>query len=324
MKALPEAKAPKLGSPGESYRESQLLHQLPKQDLSLCNNNHINQRDQSYFQSFIVARNDVALDVGHAVVIPKDLEANNEASSTTSQSVVGHCRKCKEAMRGGDLAVVAPRFALKDLWHPGCFTCATCEELLVDLTYCIFDDSLHCERHYAEHLKPRCGACDELIFAGQYTKVLDKPIIAVMTFIPIHFQALGKDFHAEHFVCVSCNESLTGSRYVLTDEHPCCIPCYEQNFTHACRVCERRIGLDSKDMSYKDLHWHEDCFKCRRCKTTLVEKPFAAKNSLIFCAGCYDAEFATRCDACGDTFRPGKLGLLTMPLFFMTLMKFQE
>jgi hypothetical protein len=46
-------------------------------------------------------------------------------------------------------------------------------------------------------LKPRCGACDELIFAGQYTK------------------ALGKDFHAEHFVCVSCNESLTGSRYVL-------------------------------------------------------------------------------------------------------------
>ena len=96
-------------------------------------------------------------------------------------------------------------------------------------------------------------------------------------------------------------------RYVLTDEHPCCIPCYEQNFTHTCRVCERRIGLDSKDMSYKDLHWHEDCFKCRRCKTSLVEKPFAAKNALIFCAGCYDAEFASRCDACGDTFRPGKL-----------------
>ena len=72
-------------------------------------------------------------------------------------------------------------------------------------------------------------------------------------------------------------------------------------------MCERRIGLDSKDMSYKDLHWHEDCFKCGRCKTSLVEKPFAAKNALIFCAGCYDAEFASRCDACGDTFRPGKL-----------------
>ncbi len=101
---------------------------------------------------------------------------------------------------------------------------------------------------------------------------------------------------------------MTGHQYVLTDEHPCCIPCYEQNFTHVCRVCERRIGLDSKDMSYKDLHWHEDCFKCRKCKLSLVDKPFAARNALIFCAGCYDAEFAARCDACGDTFRPGKTG----------------
>ena len=36
-----------------------------------------------------------------------------------------------------------------------------------------------------------------------------------------------------------------------------------------------------------------------------MDKPFAAKNTLIFCAACYDAEFASRCDACGDTFRPG-------------------
>ena len=33
---------------------------------------------------------------------------------------------------------------------------------------------------------------------------------------------------------------------------------------------------------------------------------FTAKNALIFCANCYDEEFATRCDACGDTFRPGR------------------
>ena len=41
----------------------------------------------------------------------------------------------------------------------------------VDLTYCVHDENLYCGRHYAENLKPRCGACDELIFAGQYTKV---------------------------------------------------------------------------------------------------------------------------------------------------------
>ena len=32
-------------------------------------------------------------------------------------------------------------------------------------------------------------------------------------------------------------------------------------------------------MSYKDLHWHEECFKCRKCKDSLVEKPFAGKNN---------------------------------------------
>ena len=38
----------------------------------------------------------------------------------------------------------------------------------------------------------------------------------VLKYDYIFFQALGKDFHSEHFVCVSCNLSLTGHRYVLT------------------------------------------------------------------------------------------------------------
>lgn len=48
------------------------------------------------------------------------------------------------------------------MWHPKCFTCSTCSELLVDLTYCVHDDKIYCERHYAEVLKPRCSACDEV------------------------------------------------------------------------------------------------------------------------------------------------------------------
>ena len=94
---------------------------------------HISPRDQSYFQSFVVARNDIALDVGHAIVLPKDLE--KEVS----------CRKCKNPMLPGELAVVAPRFSLTDFWHPNCFCCTTCDELLVDLAYCVFDDSLQCK-----------------------------------------------------------------------------------------------------------------------------------------------------------------------------------
>ena len=63
---------------------------------------------------------------------------------------------------------MAPKFGENVAWHPACFQCTTCAELLVDLTYCVHEDQLYCERHYAEQLKPRCAACDEVsLFAAR-------------------------------------------------------------------------------------------------------------------------------------------------------------
>ena len=47
-------------------------------------------------------------------------------------------------------------------WHPACFMCCICEEQLVDLVYCHNDSAIYCQRHYAQLLKPRCAACDEV------------------------------------------------------------------------------------------------------------------------------------------------------------------
>ena len=41
------------------------------------------------------------------------------------------CVKCQKAFGVGDLAVAAPRFGARALWHPMCFTCTTCNEPLV-------------------------------------------------------------------------------------------------------------------------------------------------------------------------------------------------
>ena len=71
MQTLPTNKIPKLNhtdeeeegvnknSIGVAYREAQLLQQLPKQDLSLKATHHISQKDQSSYQDFICARNDI-------------------------------------------------------------------------------------------------------------------------------------------------------------------------------------------------------------------------------------------------------------------------
>ncbi|XP_018804972.1 PREDICTED: four and a half LIM domains protein 2 isoform X5 [Bactrocera latifrons] len=118
-------------------------------------------------------------------------------------------------------------------------------------------------------------------------------------------KAMDKDWHSGHFCCWQCDESLTGQRYVIRDDHPYCIKCYENVFANTCEECNKIIGIDSKDLSYKDKHWHEACFLCFKCHLSLVDKQFGAKADKIYCGTCYDAQFASRCDGCGEVFRAG-------------------
>lgn len=64
----------------------------------------------------------------------------------------------------GEIAVYASRLGPNIAFHPACFACVICKELLVDLIYFHKDGKLHCGRHHAETLKPRCSACDEVNF----------------------------------------------------------------------------------------------------------------------------------------------------------------
>ena len=61
-----------------------------------------------------------------------------------------------------DLYVSAARSGPDKWWHPQCFCCSICKELLVDLIYFYANGRLYCGRHHAETLKPRCSACDEV------------------------------------------------------------------------------------------------------------------------------------------------------------------
>ena len=133
MQQLPQNKTPKLGSEGENYRQLQLAHQLPKQDLSLKYCAHIAPKDKSSFQDFICARNDIALDIGHSVTYHQP----------PPPAMKSACRKCKKALEDNSLVVVAPRFGVKTYWHPGCFVCTTCDELLVRYIAILLQILLH-------------------------------------------------------------------------------------------------------------------------------------------------------------------------------------
>jgi len=51
-------------------------------------------------------------------------------------------------------------------------------------------------------------------------------------------------------------------------------------------------------MEYKTRQWHENCFCCCVCKTAIGTKSFIPREQEIYCAGCYEEKFATRCIKC--------------------------
>ena len=72
------------------------------------------------------------------------------------------CRNCHQDIYVGSAYVLAFSLGENAAWHPQCFSCTKCNELLMNLTFYQSDADIFCGRHYAEINKPRCGACDEV------------------------------------------------------------------------------------------------------------------------------------------------------------------
>lgn len=85
---------PKIGLPGERYREKQLSYQLPKQDLALAYCKHVETQNKASYEDFVAGRNEIALDIAYVKDTP----------NTTN------CVKCDEKIVQGDMAVIAPKF----------------------------------------------------------------------------------------------------------------------------------------------------------------------------------------------------------------------
>ncbi|KTF72867.1 hypothetical protein cypCar_00037001 [Cyprinus carpio] len=109
---------------------------------------------------------------------------------------------------------------------------------------------------------------------------------------------------AERYDCHYCKESLYGKKYVLRDENPYCVKCYESLYSNTCEECKKPIGCNSRDLSYKDRHWHDDCFHCFKCHRSLVDKPFSTKDEQLLCTECYSNEYSSKCFECKKTIMP--------------------
>ena len=185
FKALPAAKTPVRGTPGEKYHQKQLIRQLPAHDVDVFYCNELTEEETKQMELFLKMRKDKCVAKGevqtkkegdHVAWVSHDVFTIGYLVIYALQSSVCYlvhcniflllqkCEKCRVPIKTGEVAVVSGRAGPRACWHPACFTCFDCNELLVDLIYFYHsgDGKVYCGRHHAEKVKPRCAACDEV------------------------------------------------------------------------------------------------------------------------------------------------------------------
>ncbi|CAD7013450.1 unnamed protein product [Ceratitis capitata] len=265
---IPDDKVPYVNSPGEQYRVRQLLHQLPPHDNEVRYCHSLTDEERKELRLFSTQRKRDALGRGNV----------RQLMSARP------CDGCDGLISTGDIAVFATRLGPNASWHPGCFVCSICHELLVDLIYFHRDGRLYCGRHHAETLKPRCSACDEIILADECT------------------EAEGRAWHMNHFACQECEKQLGGQRYIMREGKPYCLLCFDAMFAEYCDYCGESIGVDQGQMSHDGQHWHatDECFSCNTCRCSLLGRAFLPRRGCIYCSiACSKGEPPTPSDSSG-------------------------
>ncbi|KAH8394883.1 hypothetical protein KR222_008461 [Zaprionus bogoriensis] len=201
----------------------------------------------------------------------QQLQLSDERSRDAPALPSIECRDCGLPINLGEVAVKAERAGKEIAWHPACFKCHTCRELLADLVYFFHHGQVYCGRDLAIKLKiPRCKACDELIFTKEYTA------------------AEGATYHIKHFCCLQCDEPLAGQQYIPDEKSnmPLCLQCYDKFYAGTCKRCQLPIGPADQGVAWGDIHWHGECFVCAgaQCAKSLIGGRFCVKQDLPFCS----------------------------------------
>ncbi|KAI1726419.1 PET domain-containing protein [Ditylenchus destructor] len=254
--ALPQNKVPFVNSAGEQWRLQQLERQLPPQDCDPRYCQQLNTSEEGELNAFEKARKEQCLGRGliqHLPIYPDNRKL--------------YCHECKVPINADDLVISAPERFENTFWHPKCFVCVECKELLVDLIFFKHDQNVFCGRHHAEQIKPRCSACDELIFSEECT------------------EAEGRVWHMRHFMCWKCSCQLGGQRYIMSGETPYCLQCYHLTSKLKCNTCVKEIAADKPHITQGEVHWHADlrCFSCSVCNKNLLGKRYSFVNTKLYC-----------------------------------------
>jgi len=111
-------------------------------------------------------------------------------------------------------------------------------------------------------------------------------------------QALGKQYHPEHFLCTSCGALLGNGNFYEQESQPQCEKCFYSHFCMQCVGCG--LPITTQVLAALNSNWHPSCFVCTNCLGPFPDGVFFERDGRPFCNTCFSAVFAPRCKSCGQ------------------------
>ncbi|XP_039887558.1 PDZ and LIM domain protein 5a isoform X5 [Simochromis diagramma] len=168
------------------------------------------------------------------------------------------CAHCNMVIRGPFLV------AMGKSWHKEEFNCAHCRTSLADIGFVEERGSVYCEHCYEDFFAPTCSRCQ--------SKILGEVI-----------NALKQTWHVYCFLCAYCQQPIRNNTFHLEDGEPYCEPDFYSLFGTGCHGCEFPIEAGDKFLEALGYTWHDTCFVCAVCCTTLEGKTFFSKKDKPLC-----------------------------------------
>ncbi|KAF9448052.1 glucocorticoid receptor-like (DNA-binding domain) [Macrolepiota fuliginosa MF-IS2] len=184
-------------------------------------------------------------------------------------------------------------------WHPQCFRCTICNELLEHVSSYEHNGRPYCHLDYHENFAPRCFSCKTAIIEERFIS-LDDP-------------ALGKrTYHEQHFFCAECgdpfltpsmnNSTRTGELSVKGDGdfesddvgftvyrgHPYCEACHVRLRLPKCKKCKKSIRDHEQAVEALGGKWCWGCFVCASCENPFENPSFFQRGDKPYCERCFD------------------------------------
>uniref|UniRef100_A0A3B4A8S5 LIM zinc-binding domain-containing protein n=1 Tax=Periophthalmus magnuspinnatus TaxID=409849 RepID=A0A3B4A8S5_9GOBI len=168
------------------------------------------------------------------------------------------CAHCSRVIRGPFLV------AMGRSWHKEEFNCAHCRSSLADIGFVEEQGCVYCEHCYEEFFAPTCSRCRG--------KIMGEVI-----------NALKQTWHVYCFLCACCQQPIRNNCFHLEDGEPYCEPDFYSLFGTGCHGCEFPIEAGDRFLEALGYTWHDTCFICTVCCTSLEGQKFFSKKDKPLC-----------------------------------------